>query len=133
MNDYLAPAQDRLIAHLTETARGPKRNGAFALWLFMRACDDELPPGRLSSRTRRRRLADLERRLSSLSIHPPLKRALGGGLHALGEQTPEAAVRAIEMLTAPAGEHIGPEAADALSLAARHAKSAIRQAEQIVS
>lgn len=125
MDDQLAPALDRLVAHLEETARGPKRNGTFAMWLVVRACQGELPASRLSSRARRRRLSDLERRLSSLSMSTPLKRALASGVRYLGEQTPEASVTVLASLVTPAREHLGAEVGEALKLAVKGARSAV--------
>jgi hypothetical protein len=127
MKDHLVPAHDSLIAHLKETARGPSRNGAFAVWLFVHVCEDELPPLQISSRARRRRLSDLDRRLSSLSMPPSLKRALSDALVSLAEQTPDACLRALKSVSTQAREHLGAELGDALSLAARSAKSAIGQ------
>jgi hypothetical protein len=126
MNDLLSPAQDRLIALLEEAARGPKRNGVYAIWLFVRACEGELPPDQLSFRARRRRLTDLEKRLSSLSLQPPLKRALGASLGDLSEHTHEGCVRALRQLVTPTREHLGSAAGDAVSLAARTAKDVVR-------
>ena len=36
MSDQLTAAEDRLIESLAESPRGVRRNGAYALWLFVR-------------------------------------------------------------------------------------------------
>jgi hypothetical protein len=131
MHDRIAPAEEHLIAQLDDTARGPKRNGVFALWLFVRVCGEELPPTRISTRGRRRRLADLERRLSSLSLPPGLRQALGGSLRAVESLTPEGAVAGLKLLMSPAREHLGSGAGEAVGLATRHAKGVIRRASEV--
>ncbi len=126
MSDQLASAEDRLVAGLREAVRGPTRNGLFALWLFVRACDGLLPPDALSIRLHRRRLNGLERRLSSLSLHPPIRKALNGGLRELNEGTAGAAVAALQHLVAPAREALGSAVGDTMALAARTAKASAR-------
>ena len=109
MSDQLAPAEDRLLETLADSARGPKRNGVFALWMFVRACDGLLPPHGLSPRAHRRRLQGLDRRLSSLSLPGPLKRALASGLRELAEASGAAAAMALHRLVAPTGETLGDD------------------------
>ena len=121
MNDHLAPAVDCLVRGLQETARGPRRNGLFALWLFVRMCDGMLPPKALSERSHRRRLAALKRRLSSLSLQAPLKRALTASLKDLDDATPEAATLVLRQLVAPVREVMGSEIGNAISWAAQAA------------
>ncbi len=130
MHGPLAPAIEHLVAQLDDTARGPRRNGVFALWLLVRACEEELPPTRVSARARRKRLADLERRLSSLSLPPGLRQTLGASLRPLEELTPEGAVAGLRMLAGAAREFLGPRAAEALGLAARHSKGAVRGVQE---
>lgn len=122
MNDHLAPAVDCLVQGLQDTARGPRRNGLFALWLFVRMCDGMLPSRGLSDRSHRRRLDALKRRLSSLSLQPPLRRALTASLRDLDEGTPDAAALVLRQLVAPVREALGAEFANSVSWAALAAK-----------
>ena len=118
MNDHFATTEQHLIENLQVAARGPQRNGLFALWLFVHFCDGMLPPHRISDRANRRRLDSLKRRLSSLSLSPPLRRALSGSLRELEVGTAEAVLR---QLVAPVREVLGARTADAVSLAAQQA------------
>lgn len=127
MNGHLAPTEQHLIRDLQATVRGPKRNGLFALWLFVRACDGMLPPKSLSPKSHRRRLEGLKKRLSSLSMDPPLKRALGGGLGELEAGTAEAACLVLRQLVAPVGDVLGAETATVISSAAKNAKKVSAQ------
>jgi hypothetical protein len=124
VSEQLLPAGDRLLEALAASARGPRRNGLFALWMFLRACDGLLPPDGLSPRTHRRRLQALERRLSSLSLPAPLKRALASGLRELGEGGSGAASLALTRLVAPVRETLGPEAAEIVGAAGHAARDA---------
>lgn len=120
------PATSALAELLAAAARGPRREGIYALWLVVR-CGQDLslaPP--LPERARRRRLDALSHRLSSLTVPPPLRRALTAALATLGDLTPDAAAVALQQLVAPTREGIGPEAAEALGSAARLARSAAR-------
>jgi hypothetical protein len=117
-------ATDRLIDVLSAVARGPQRNAAFALWLFVHTCEGLLPPEPISDRAHQRRLQSLERRLSSLSLPAPLKRALAASLSELAVGTAFAASVALYQLVAPARETVGREAADAVAAAARAARDA---------
>jgi hypothetical protein len=122
MNDHFAPTERHLIRDLQAAARGPKRNGLFALWLFVRTCDGMLPPRSLSDRVNRRRLEGLKRRLSSLSLPPPLRRALTGSLPELETGTAEAASLVLRQLVAPVRDVLGIDTAEAVSQAAQRAK-----------
>ena len=105
------PAATALLGVLPLTARGPRREGIFALWLTVRVAQDLLqdpPPG---DRAHRRRLQALEHRLSSLTIPPPLRRALVAALNQLKEARPETAAQVLSQLVAPARESGGPEGA----------------------
>jgi hypothetical protein len=70
------PCEERLIALVAEAARGPKRDGLFALWLVVRAAEATLPPLPVSGRNHRRRLQALAGRLATLALPAPLQRAL---------------------------------------------------------
>ena len=124
MSDTLAPAEERLLEALADSARGPKRNGIFALWMLVRTCSGVLPPDELSTRVHRRRLQVLERRLTSLSVPAPLKRALTSALRELADRSGAAAGIALQRLVAPARETLGSEVAEVIGLAARIAKEA---------
>lgn len=122
MSEPLEAAQERLLQALAGSARGPKRNGLFALWMFLRACEGMLPPDPLSPRAHRRRLDGLEERFSSLSLPAPLKRALASGLRELADGSGLAAGMALQRLVAPARETLGGEVADVIGSAARITK-----------
>ena len=128
MNDLLASTERHLIKDLQVTARGPKRNGIFALWLFVHACDGMLPPRSLSDRATRRRLEGLKQRMTSLSLPPPLRRALSGSLPELEAGTAEAASLVLRQLVAPVRDVLGAETAEAVSGAARLAKDVTAKA-----
>src|SRR6266576_3118096 len=59
------PAEDRLVTLIAESARGPRREGLFALWLMVRAAEALLPPAPVSAKNHRRRLQALEKRIGS--------------------------------------------------------------------
>jgi hypothetical protein len=81
-----------------------------------------LPPRSLSDRANRRRLEGLKRRLSSLSLPPPLRRALSGSLPELEAGTAEAASLVLRQLVAPVRDVLGAETAEAVSKAAQRAR-----------
>ena len=126
MSGPLQPAGDRMLKALAAAARGPRRNGVFALWMFLRACDGLLPPDGLSPRAHRRRLLALERRLSSLSLPAPLRRALASGVRELGEGGggDDAVGPALSRLVAPVRETLGQEAAEIIGAAGHAARDA---------
>jgi len=123
------PAATALLGVLPQTARGPRREGIFALWLTVRVAQDLLrdPP---PERAHRRRLQALEHRLSSLTVTPPLRRALAAALNQLKEGRPETAAQVLSQLVAPAREAGGAEAGDALAQAARAARATVRAERQ---
>jgi len=126
MTNHLGPATDRLIDAMADAERGPKRNGLFALWLVARQCDGELPPNPIAPATARRRLERLERRLTSLSLPGSLRRSLPGALRELREGHPDGSAIALQQLVAPAREALGARAAEAMAMATRMARSALR-------
>ena len=121
------PAASALLQLLPQTGRGPRREGIFALWLTLRVAQDLVrdPPG---ERAHRRRLQALEHRLSSLTLPPPLRRALGAAISQLRDARPDTAVQVLSQLVAPARESGGTEAGEALSHAARAARAVLRAA-----
>lgn len=116
------PAEERLVTLIADAARGPRREGLFALWLMVRAAEALLPPAPVSVKNHRRRLQALETRLGSLALPGPLKRALSAARQHLETATPDAAALVLSQLTAPAREVLGAEAADAVTVAARTAR-----------
>lgn len=124
--DPLMPAEDRLITAMARAARGPQRNGLFALWLVVRVAGGLLPPRPLSARAHRGRLDQLERRLGSLSLPSGLKRACTDATRALRATPTQAAPAPLHQLAAAARDAIGGEAADALAAAARAARATTR-------
>ncbi|HTS87933.1 MAG TPA: hypothetical protein VMG41_05530 [Gemmatimonadales bacterium] len=112
-------AQVELIELLPRAGRGPRREGVFALWLVLRVAQDLLLDPPLAERNVRRRLTGLERRLSSLTVTPPLKRALLGALAELRDRGAAAVPAVLANLVAPARETAGIEAGEAIQRAAR--------------
>lgn len=116
--------EHRLAEILEGEPRGPRQNGVFAVWLVARAAAALVPPEPVSTRAHLRRLDELERRLSSLSVPAPLGRGLRSALRHLRDATPQGAVLALRQLVAPARETVGHRAADALADAAAAAAHA---------
>jgi hypothetical protein len=121
------PAATALLGLLPQTGRGPRREGIFALWLTVRVAQDLLRDPPPAERAHRRRLQALEQRLSSLTLPPPLRRALAAAMNQLREGKPETAVQVLSQLVAPARESGGAEAGDALAQAARAARAILRE------
>jgi hypothetical protein len=121
MNDW-DPAASALLSLLPQTGRGPKRGGIFALWLTLRVAQDLLLDPPPLERAHRRRVQALEQRLSSLTMPPPLRRALAAAVGQLRELRPETVAQVLSQLVAPARETGGAEAGEALALAARQAR-----------
>jgi hypothetical protein len=116
------PAANALLELLPRTARGPKRDGIFALWLTLRVARDVRGGSPALERAHRRRVGALEQRLSSLTVPPPLRRALVAAGAELLAPDPYGPARALAQLVAPARDIAGPEAADAVAHAARTAR-----------
>jgi hypothetical protein len=124
--NLLVQSEHRILDAMTAAARGPKQNGVFALWLFVRQCDGALPPNVLGERAGRARLEHLERRLSSLWLPAPIRRALPASLRKLKGGEPGGIPVALQQLVAPARDAVGARVAEALALAARTARDAVR-------
>ena len=120
------PAATALLELVPQAARGPKREGIFALWLTVRVAQDLLLDAPLAERAHRRRVDALARRLSSLTIPAPLRRALTAAIDQLREGAPATAAQVLSQLVAPARETGGPEIGDAVSQAARAAARVVR-------
>jgi hypothetical protein len=119
------PAATALLSLLSQTGRGPKRGGLFALWLTLRVAQDLLLDPPLLERSQRRRVQALERRLSSLTMPPPLRRALAAAVSQLREVRRDTVPGILSQLVAPAREAGGPEAGEALALAAKQARKVV--------
>lgn len=117
--------QQELVDLLARSARGPRRDGVFALWLVVRVLLDYQCEPALAERACRRRIAALESRLSSLTLPPPLRRALNALLTELKEGGREAVPVLLSTLVAPARDAAGPEAAEAIQRAARAARQVL--------
>jgi hypothetical protein len=120
------PAASALLSLLPQIGRGPKRGGIFALWLTIRVAQDLLLDPPPPERAQRRRVQALERRLSSLTMPPPLRRALSAATSQLRDVRPETAAQVLSQLVAPARETGGAEAGEAVALAARLARQVVR-------
>lgn len=118
-------AADPLLELLAASARGPRREGLFAVWLTARVALDQglVPP--LPERAQRRRIEALERRLARLSLPPPLRRALAGTLALLRDPGARPAAMALQQLTAPVRETLGVEAGEVFSKVAGSRQSAV--------
>lgn len=124
MNETVRAAADKVAATLTKEARGPRRNGVFALWLVARVAADGVGPHGVSPRAQLRRLDALDRRLSSLSVAPPLRRALIGALRQFQASDEWDAALVLQQLVAPAREALGTGVADAVLAVVRAARAA---------
>jgi hypothetical protein len=122
----LTAVLDRLLDTMEAADRGPRQNALFALWLFARHCDAALVPASLSEHASAGRLDGLERRLSSLSLPAPLRRALPGSLRELRDADPLKVPIALQQLVAPVREAIGSSLGDAFAHAARRARQQAR-------
>lgn len=122
----LAEAEHRLVAAMNGAARGPRQNGVFALWLAVRLCGGFLLAQPPKERYLRERLRNAQRRLSSLSMPAPLRRALTGALRELEARGAVSAPIALQQLVAPARETLGTDPGEAMALAARQARAALR-------
>lgn len=112
-------AFDRLLELQEGFERGPKREGAFAVWLLARVAHDQGTSDAGLDRGGRRRLGLLERRLAPLAVPRPLARGLAAALDHLQDGSPAAARIALSQLVAPARDALGPEAGEALAQLAR--------------
>lgn len=113
------PAADAAFATvLAHSPRGPDRDGAFALWLVVRAALGAATPGAPPARTSER-LRALQHRLKSLNLAPPLKRAITAALADLAPARAVAPAIVLGHLVAPAAETLGRPVADAVTAAAR--------------
>jgi hypothetical protein len=123
----LAPTDDAFTHALAESARGPERDGVFALWLVVRAALAAAPPGTPPAR-QADRLRALASRLKSLNAPAPLRRSLAAAISDLGAARGVAPAVVLAQLAAPAAECLGRRPAEAVQAAARAARPAPRPA-----
>ncbi len=121
----LAAADDAFAKALADSARGPQRDGVFALWLVVRAALAAAPPSPAPAR-RAEHLRALAGRLRSLNAPAPLRRSLAAALADLAAPRGPAATTVLAQLATPAGESLGRPAADAVQAAARAARPTAR-------
>lgn len=118
MTDWSPPLL-ALLAMQRDFERGPKREGAFALWLTVRVAIElglnPAPPDKAD----RRRVALLGQRLAPLGVPRSLSRGLVAALGHLEEGTAAGARIALAQLVAPARDALGADAAEAVAQAAR--------------
>ena len=113
-------ATSRLVELLGRTARGPRREGVYALWLVVRAAEERGREPRLAPKHR----DALRHRLSTLTLPAPIRRAVVSALALLEEDTDDAPATALNQLAAPAREALGTEVGEAVAGAARAARGA---------
>jgi hypothetical protein len=117
----LESADRALITALAASARGPERDGAFALWLVVRAALAAAPPAAVPAR-QSDRLRAVGQRVRSLTAPAPLRRSLGAALADLLPARGVAPAVVLSHLVAPAAETC-PAAAPAVQTAARAARA----------
>jgi hypothetical protein len=119
-------ASAELVRLLARTARGPKREGIYALWLTVRVTQDLMATPPVAERAQRRRVQALEHRLATLTLPPQLRRALAAALLQLRNPRPDTAADVLAQLAAPARDGAGSEAGDVLTTAAKAAREKTR-------
>ncbi|MGH7593406.1 MAG: hypothetical protein ACRELE_06090 [Gemmatimonadales bacterium] len=118
MTDWSQPLL-ALLALQRQFERGPKREGAFALWLTVRtALELGLNPD-APDKADRRRVALLGQRIAPLAIPRSLSRGLSAALGHLEDATVAGARIALAQLVAPTRDALGTDAAEAVAQAAR--------------
>ena len=121
----LAFADDAFAKTLADSARGPQRDGVFALWLVVRAALAAATPAGPPPR-QPERLRALAARIRSLNAPAPLRRSLAAAITDLGAPRAVAPAVVLTQLAAPAGDCLGRPAADAVQAAARAARPGAR-------
>ncbi len=121
----LAAADDAFAKALADSARGPQRDGVFALWLVVRAALTAAPPAPAPAR-RGDHLRALAARLRSLNAPALLKRSVAAAIADLGAPRGPTAAAVLAQLAAPAAESLGRGAADAVQAVARAARPGAR-------
>jgi hypothetical protein len=121
------PALDQtdraLVAALAASARGPERDGVFALWLVARAALGAAAPT-VTPERHAERLRAVGARVRTLSPAAALRRGVAAALADLAAARGAAPAIALAHLAAPAAESGLGAAAAALQAAARSARPA---------
>jgi hypothetical protein len=110
-------------AALAGSARGPDREGVFALWLVVRAALGAVPPAGAAAR-QAERLKAVTARLRSLTVPGPLRRSLVAAMADLAPALGAGPAVALANLVAPATECLGRPLGEAVAAAARTARPA---------
>jgi len=122
MSHPALPAADAAFAAaLAESPRGPDRDGAFALWLVVRAAlgaAGQDPPARNGERLRA-----VAARLRSLNPAAPLRRSLAAAITDLQADGHGQSAIVLSHLVAPTAECLSRRLADAVQSAARAART----------
>jgi hypothetical protein len=106
-----ARPEDQLLVLVAGSARGPRRDGLFALWLLLRVLQDmRLAP--YPDRLQRRRVAALERRLASVTLPAPFRRAVTSAMAALADPATANPAVILAQLVAPVRESVNAEAGE---------------------
>ena len=114
MNDWARPLLV-LVEMQRRFERGPKREGAFAVWLVVRVALDVGRDGLPLGKHDRRRLALLAQRLAPLAVPRSLARGLTTALGHLDDLSTNGARVALAQLVAPTRDALGPEAGEAVA------------------
>ncbi len=109
---------------LSQSPRGPQRDGVFALWLVVRAALSPAGAGAGAAGRQADRLKSLQRRLKSLNAPAPLRRSLVAAIADLSASRPVAPAIVLSHLVAPAADTVGKPVADAIAAAARALRAA---------
>lgn len=116
MSDWLQPLL--LLTELQRRSeRGPKREGAFAVWLVVRVALDIGRADPPLDKHDRKRVALLAHRLAPLAVPRSLARGLTAALAHLDDLSTNGARVALAQLVAPTRDALGAEAGDAVAQA----------------
>lgn len=122
MSHPALPAADAAFATaLAESARGPDRDGVFALWLVVRAALGAAPP-LTPPAGHAERLKALSSRLRSLNAPAPLRRALTAATADLASPKSAGSAVVLSHLVAPTSECLSRRLADAVGAASKAAR-----------
>ncbi len=108
-----ARAEDQLLELVAGSARGPRRDGLFALWLLVRVLQD-MRRDPYADRLQRRRVAALERRLASVTLPAPFRRAVTSAMAALAPPATANPAVILAQLVAPVRESVNVEGGELL-------------------
>lgn len=117
-----SPATTRLTELMATAARGPRREGVYAVWLVVRAAEDRLATPPIAEKLLAKQLEALKHRIATLTPPAPIRRGVASALTLLAEAGPDSPAAALALLAAPARDALGAEVADAVSAAARAAR-----------